>query len=335
MNSFIKCYEKVKKIIRENFYFLLSIIAIIFIFNFELPYVIYTPGGSIDLKDRILVENGYKAEGALSMAYVSMMKGNIPFMVLSFFIPNWDIVRTQDIKSDNESLDEMIEADRISMVQAQDNAIMAAYSMAHKDVQIKEQVNHIVYIDDKANTNLKLFDILLKVNGESVQNLKQLQNMVQSMQAGDKVLFEVKRDDEIIDAYATVYDTDDGLKVGVAMISTYEYETDPKIQINSKESESGPSGGLMMALSIYNALVEKDITKGKNIIGTGTIDEFGNVGKIGGVKYKILGASKKGADIFLVPEENYEEAIEVKQENDLDIRVISVKTLQEAIEAIS
>ena len=159
--------------------------------------------------------------------------------------------------------------------------------------------------------------------------------MFQSMTAGDKVFFEVKRDDEIIDAYATVYDTDDGLKVGVAMTSTYEYETDPKIQINSKESESGPSGGLMMALSIYNALVEKDITKGKNIIGTGTIDEFGNVGKIGGVKYKILGASKKGADIFLVPEENYEEAIEVKQENDLDIRVISVKTLQEAIEAIS
>lgn len=331
---FTKYYEKGKKLIRENILFLISVIGIIFLFTFELPVVIYTPGGAIDLSSRIEIEDAYSSNGTLSMAYVSMMKGNIPFVLLSYLIPNWDVVSTNQIKPENESLEEMIMADRISMEQAQNNAIISAYKLANKNVKILKQVNHIVYVSDEADTNLELFDELLKINGEEVNSLEELQEVVTKLHVGDKVQFLVRHGEENQEKYAAVYETEEGLKVGVAITTTYEYETDPKIIINSKESESGPSGGLMMALSIYNALVEKDITNGKNIIGTGTIDEEGNVGKIGGVKYKLLGASKKGADIFLVPEENYEEAIQVKQEENLEIRVISVKTLQEAIAAL-
>lgn len=331
---FTKYYEKIKNFMRENVFFFLALIGIVCVFQFELPYVIYTPGGSIDLSDRIEVENGYSASGSFSMAYVSMMKGNIPFILLSYLMPNWDLIPTSNIKPENESLDEMIMADRISMEQAQNNAILAAYQLAGKEVKILNKVNHVVYISEDAHTDLNLFDELLKMNGKRVESLPELQEMVQQFQAGDDVLFEVKRGDDILETHAKIYDTEEGLKVGVAITTTYEYETNPKITIDSKESESGPSGGLMMALSIYNTLVEHDITGGKKIIGTGTIDEFGNVGKIGGVKFKLLGASKKKADVFLVPEENYEEAITVKKENDLDIRIISVKTLQEAIDAL-
>ena len=45
-----------------------------------------------------------------------------------------------------------------------------------------------------------------------------------------------------------------------------------------------------MALMIYNALTEQDLTNGKKIVGTGTIERDGSVGVIGGVKYKIMGA---------------------------------------------
>ena len=331
---FTKYYEKVKSIIRENIYFLCSVIGIIFLFTFELPVVIYTPGGAIDLSERIKITDGYSSSGSFSMAYVSMMKGNIPFVLFSYLMPNWDVVSTNQIKPENESLDEMIMADRISMEQAQNNAIISAYRLANKEVTILKQVNHIVYISEEASTDLELFDEIETINGVTVENLHQLQELVMKMNEGDEVVFGVRRNNEKMEKRAKVYNTDEGLKVGVAITTTYEYETNPKIEINSKESESGPSGGLMMALSIYNMLVEKDITNGKTIIGTGTIDEEGNVGKIGGVKYKLLGASKRHADIFLVPEENYEEAIQVKQEEDLEIRVISVKTLAEAIEAL-
>ena len=51
----------------------------------------------------------------------------------------------------------------------------------------------------------------------------------------------------------------------------------------------------------------------------GTIDEDGNVGAIGGVKYKMLGAQKDGADIFFVPKENYDEAKKVYKKNNLHV----------------
>ena len=91
----------------------------------------------------------------------------------------------------------------------------------------------------------------------------------------------------------------------------------------------------MMALAIYNGLIEKDITGGYRIIGTGTIDKDGNVGAIGGVKYKLLGAAKKKAKVFIVPKDNYEEAMSIKEKNKLDIAIMRVKTLDDAIEQLS
>ena len=331
---FNKYYENIKSFMRENWKFFISLFLIIFLFTFELPYVIYTPGGTIDLSDRIEVSNGYEANGSLSMAYVSMIKGNIPFLLFSYLMPNWDIVSTSQIKPENETLEEMIRADQISLVQGQNNAVYAAFQLAGKEVKVTSQIHHLVYLSKEADTDLKLFDEILTMNGQEIHDLDHVRDIVKSLSVGDKVSFEVSRDGKKSTKYATVYDTSDGLKVGVSLSTTYEYETDPEVHFVSKSSESGPSGGLMNALAIYNALVEEDITHGKKIIGTGTIERDGTVGDIGGVKYKLLGAAKEKADIFLVPKENYDEAIQVKNENHLDLRIISVRTLEEAIQAI-
>ena len=103
---------------------------------------------------------------------------------------------------------------------------------------------------------------------------------------------------------------------------------------NAKKNELGPSGGLMMALYVYNALTEEDITQGKDLYGTGTIELDGTVGEIDGIKYKLLGAYKKGAKYFIVPESNYEESIKVKEDKKLDIEIISVTTFDDALNKI-
>ena len=90
-----------------------------------------------------------------------------------------------------------------------------------------------------------------------------------------------------------------------------------------------------MSLTVYNQLTETDITRGKKIVGTGTIDINGNVGEIGGVKYKLIGAVKNKADIFICPEENYEEAISVAKDKNYDIKIISAKTFDEALEKLA
>ena len=88
---------------------------------------------------------------------------------------------------------------------------------------------------------------------------------------------------------------------------------------------------LMIALNIYNSLTSEDITKGRRIAGTGTIDALGNVGAIDGVKYKIIGAHKNKMEIVFVPKDNYEEAIKVKEEYNYDMEIISVDTFDDAL----
>ena len=90
----------------------------------------------------------------------------------------------------------------------------------------------------------------------------------------------------------------------------------------------------LQALGIYNSLTEEDITKGKNIIGTGTIDVNGNIGEIGGVKYKLIGAVRNKADIFICPKENEKEAKKVAKENNYDIIILTADNLAEIIQKL-
>ena len=88
----------------------------------------------------------------------------------------------------------------------------------------------------------------------------------------------------------------------------------------------------MTALEIYDRLIPEDLTKGKTIVGTGTIDAEGNVGEISGVKYKLKGAVKEKADLFFVPDgNNYEEAKKVAKEKGYEIELVPVKTFDDAL----
>ena len=326
--------HKIKTFWVENYKFLLAIVLIFALFMIELPYKIYAPGGMVDLSERVSVEEGQEYDGTLGMAYVSMVKGSIPYLLLSYVIPDWDIVPESELKYDNETMEEKIEADKISTEQSIDSAIIAAYRLAGKEIEIESENVHITYIDEQANTDLEILDVVKSVNGVEVKSTEELKSLIQNYAAGEEVKFLVERDGKGRECHATLYDTDDGVKVGVALTVTYNYQEEPEASITMKQSESGPSGGLMMSLAIYNSLVDEDITKGKTVVGTGTIDIDGNVGAIGGVKYKLIGAVKNKADVFLVPKDNYEEAIEVKNEKGYDITILAVDTLSDAIESL-
>ncbi len=331
---FTKVYEEVKNFIKENYKYLLFLLILVTVFYVELPFKIYRPGGMVVLDKRIEIENGYDYSGELGMAYVSVVKGSIPFLLASYVLPNWDIVPNEKVVNENETWEETVKSDKIAMQQSVDNAIISAYHLAGKEIKITKEEANVTYLASEAKTDIELFDIILSVDGKEIKSLEELKSIVTKHQVGDVVNVLVKRDDEEIECHAEVYDTSSGPKIGVSITNTYEYEESPNIAVKTNRSESGPSGGLMMSLAIYNGLVEEDITKGLKIIGTGTIDSEGNVGEIGGVEYKLLGGEKKNCDIFLVPNGNLEEALKVKEENNLKIKIIGVSSLQEAIDSL-
>lgn len=87
-----------------------------------------------------------------------------------------------------------------------------------------------------------------------------------------------------------------------------------------------------MALSIYDKLTTADLTGGKKIVGTGTIDTLGNVGEISGIEYKLKGAVKEKADIFFTPMGvNYDDALALKQKEHYNIQIVGVSTFNDAL----
>ena len=330
---FNKIYDSIKNFIINNYKFLIAWIIIVILFFYELPYVIYTPGGIVNLEERIVVDGEEDVTaGSLNMSYVSLVKGTIPMLLLSFVVPNWDILPSEEITREDESVDDLLELEKLYMKSSIDNATILAFREAGKELNITREVNNIVYIADEAETDLEMYDELLSVDEKNLATIDELRAYVNTLNEGDTVSILVNRDGKEKECSAKIYNTSDGLKVGISFLTTYEYETTPEIEVTTKNSESGSSGGLMLSLAIYNAIADEDITKGRTIVGTGTIGINGNVGEIDGVKYKLLGANKNNAEIFLCPMENYEEALEVKEEYDLDVEIHGVATFSEALE---
>ena len=326
-----KIYEKIKRFILENYKFLIALILIVVTLTYEFPYVVYTPGGIVNLENRIKIENDIENKGSFNMSYVTLRKGNLPSILLSYVIKDWDLIKENEITSDNKSVDDLLKLEKLYMNSSIDNATILAYQKAGKHININKNINNVIYIDKLAKTDLKIYDKIVSVDGNTVNTIDDLKEYINTKKEHDIINFDVLNNDKKATRKAEVIKIGDELKVGIAFLTTYEYDTDPSIKVKTKSSESGSSGGLMLSLAIYNKLIDKDITKGKKVVGTGTIDIYGNVGKIDGVKYKILGAVKNKADLFICPEENYEEAIKVKKEHKLDLKIISVKTFDEVI----
>jgi PDZ domain-containing protein len=116
--------------------------------------------------------------------------------------------------------------------------------------------------------------------------------------------------------------------VGVLLEDAETEELYPvDVQIDS-QNIGGPSAGLMFTLELINQLTDEDITRGRRIAGTGTIDRDGVVGPIGGVQQKVFGAIRAGADHVLVPAANYEDALVAAGD---DISVVRVETVDDAL----
>ena len=328
-----KYYANIKKFIRENLGFFITWIVVILLFFVDTPYLIYAPGNYIDLNTRLKVDNGNETKGTLGMAYVNVVKASPIFIGISYLNKNWDLISKDKVKYDDETLKEAEKRDKISMEEAVSNAKIAAFKEASGTYNIND-IHHIITYLDSDDTKLKLFDEIMSVAGITINNLEDIRKVVATQEVGKKVNIEVKREGKLLNVSSSVYEKEGRKLLGISLTDVYDVTTDPQVEIKIKSNESGPSGGLMMSLSIYNALVSEDISKGKRIIGTGTIDIDGNVGEIGGVKYKLMGAVKNKADIFLCPKENYEEAIKVKKENNYDIKIVAVATLKEAIEEL-
>ncbi|MEG0825979.1 MAG: S16 family serine protease [Bacilli bacterium] len=320
-----KIYVKIKTFLKENFIYIIFLILITCILNINLPYYINAPGKLINVQNKVKIENAYPKEGTFNMTYVMEYDAKIITMLIARFNRNWKIEKKSDIITSNEDEKTINVRNHILMDEGNQNAIIYAYNLAHKEIIINNSKIHVTYIDEMAETNLKVGDVINKVNGKIVHSKEEIKTIIN--ENDDLLKIETNNGTKT----AKIKKIDDTNKIFVMLSTISEIKTNPKVEFKFKNNESGSSGGLMTTLYIYNSLIKEDLTKGKKIAGTGTIDINGNVGEIGGVTFKLIGAVKEKADIFFVPKENYEEAINLKTKNNYKIDIVKVETFKDSL----
>lgn len=318
--------NKIKEFFKNNIKYILILVIVGIIANYPLPYYIEAPGGTIDITNRIDIDGGYISKGSLNLLYVTEYRGNVMTYLMGLVLPSFDIEKQEERQISNESAQDIYIRNRVMLENSIDNATILAYRYANKTVNITGYNN--VILANYNDNDLKIGDNIISIDDVKVSNLIDIKNELDKKEANQTITISVMRDNK---EHSFKVKLDDEKKLGIIVQTDYEYELDPEINIKFKTSESGSSGGLMLALSIYNAITSEDITHGFKVAGTGTIDIEGNVGEIGGVKYKIMGAVRNKMDLVFVPTANYDEAIKVKKEHNYDIDIIKVNTFEEAL----
>lgn len=319
---------KIREFIKREYKFILFIVVMLCLFYIKLPYYISAPGGIINVTDRVDMEGYINNSGSLNMLYVSEYEAT-PFTFLWGKILGYDIDSNKDRQISNENMHEMEERNKIMRDNSLDIATLVAYMRAGKDINIKEKRN--VVIARTVDNGLEIGDVILSADNFECDDVIDIKNIIKSKKQGDFITFKVLRNNKEKEVKSKVLLEDNTKVIGVVIVTQYDYDLDPEINIKFKNSESGSSGGLMLTLTIYNAISGEDIIKGRNIAGTGTISSDGTVGEIDGVKYKIMGAAKNNIDIVFVPSNNYDEAINIKEKYNYDLEIIKVDTFDEAV----
>lgn len=302
----------------------------------SLPFVTYEPGLTVDVlgaddqgKEIIEVDGhkSYRDDGQLRMTtvYVSQPKAdNNLFELMRDWVSDEDAVYPYEaVYSEDDTVEQNREEGAAEMTSSQDNATAAALE------ELGYDVTTVVVADvtdaSPADGQLEKGDELVRVGDATVEHSDDVIDAVVGSKAGEPLTFVVRRDGQRREVTVTPEQKDGRPQVGIQVGTKHDFPFD--VSINVDPNIGGPSAGLMFSLGIYDTLTPGSLTGGKAIAGTGTVDDAGKVGPIGGIQQKIVGARDAGAELFLVPPDNCDEAAGAPNG---DMRLVKAPTMHSA-----
>ncbi|MCT8139041.1 PDZ domain-containing protein [Anaerobacillus sp. CMMVII] len=324
------------------------LIVFVLIINFyQLPYYFTKPGDAQVLDSVIEVDGGYEDKGRFMLTTVRMGKANVINYLWAKWSDQRELIHEEFVRRSGETDEEYHHRQLMMMSSSQDIATLVAYNKAGKEAYY---TNFGVIVTGKIENMpafdlLELGDLIIAVDQKEITTVDELLAQVGDKQKDDLVTLTIFRDgaNKEVDLYVTSFPTEidpSGEKVGIGItqpVTKRELTVNPKITIDTNKI-GGPSAGLMFSLEIYNQLIETDISKGYAIAGTGSLNEEGEVGRIGGVKQKVIAANRAGAEYFLAPNEfgsptsNYLDAVEVVKSLKTTMKIIPIDTFEQALE---
>lgn len=290
------------------------------------------PASIADVSDSISI-NENDASNVNTVAIYSYTKINLLNYLIGLVNPYAEIEDTYEYNVIDYK--ENYYSGYIQKIVSINNALIAGYKTAgFNEIVSKDSFKgYIIHtLMTYSPSELEVGDIIIEFNGinfteDAIEN--EFENSLENLEfIKDKTYkIKVQRNSEVLefDISTNYFYEKDNKKISAFGIYTYSYNIPNKFEETSKlyyeiynSNTLGPSGGLMQSLYIYEALTGFKLTKNVKIVGTGTVDAYGQAGFIGGIKEKVITAHYSGADIFFVPVSSMDPSIYQTEDNYCD-----------------
>jgi Lon-like protease len=314
------------------------------------PYSEMSPGPTVNTLgdyggDTVIHISGrrtYPTTGHLNMTTVRVTGADYDMNLVEAFM-GWvrhddKVVEHKTIYPEGQTAEEADQENAEEFSQSQDSAKVAA--LAELKIPVPQRVIVATVVKGGASDGvLHAGDVIKAVDGTAVTEAGQVADLVTKHKPGQRVGFTVIRAADAKKKLTTTHEvtlttrtsSDEGpARAVVGIRAGIEHLFPFTIDIKLADV-GGPSAGMMFALGIVDKLTPGSLTGGRFVAGTGTIDVDGRVGPIGGISLKTIGARDKGAQYFLTPADNCEEAA---KDVPGGLTLVKVKTLDDAMAAL-
>ncbi len=293
----------------------------------DLPYFSASAGPTGDAVDAVIVDEDFPTfhpEGELLLLTVSLQPVNLYEATVAFFDRRIDLIERDVLRPQGETNEEARRRGLQAMERSKDIAIAVALAELGLEGALAEGVKVVgVFSDAPAYQALAEGDLVVEMEGRPVRTVEDIRNALETHQPGDRVEVVVIRDQERMPLGFELHsnpDSPERAMVGITASTAYPIEID-------SANYGGPSAGMIYTLAVIDLLEEGSLTDGRVVAGTGTISMDGSVGAIGGIRQKLVAAEAAGADVVLVPSDNYAEATRAP----VDVEIVAVETISEAV----
>ncbi|MFF2325239.1 MULTISPECIES: PDZ domain-containing protein [unclassified Streptomyces] len=316
----------------------------------KVPYSEMSPGPTVNTLGKVDGEpvlqiaghKTYPTSGHLNMTTVRVTGAdynmNLVEAVYGWLAHDSVIVPHDTLYPDGKTEQQSTQENAEEFSQSQESAKVAALTELGIPVSSRVVVSTVVK-DSPAQGTLHAGDVIKQVDGTAVKQPEDVAKLVTRHKPGEKVTFTIipaktaqaaeKAGKEPEGGRKIVITTTKAPKENRAIVGiqagtdhTFPFRIDIKLA-----DVGGPSAGLMFSLGIIDKLTPSGLTGGKFIAGTGTIDDQGKVGPIGGINMKLVGARDAGARYFLTPQDNCKAAA---SDTPSGLTLVKVKTIDDA-----
>lgn len=295
------------------------------------PYLVIAPGETADVLDDVEISGVETDEvtGRYLLTSVELSRPSALRTVIAALRRDRQVVPLSAVLPKGVGAEEYFRAQRAVFAESRLLAAAAAADVAGMRVSVGGTGARVVEVlrASPAADELRAGDVVVEANGQAVDDAVSLRQLVQSRPAGEASRLVVEREGgrtTVTVRSRSLPSLSGGVGLGV-LVETRDLRVDLPFEVRFDERDvGGPSAGLAYALAIYDKLSQPDEARGRTIAATGTVDLDGDVGPVGGVAQKARAAERAGAELFLVP------VSEVDEARGVDVRVQGVASLHRA-----